>query len=78
MQSAQVVTPKPGQQNASSLSQIGRLKSADSKSPMQYLSFVQAQHYRVAFESVSPRSFMNLLKRFGNKVEGRGRCIAKC
>src|SRR5260370_21916376 len=39
MQSAQVVTVKCGQQNASSV---------DSKSPMQSLSFAQAQHYRAA------------------------------
>src|SRR6267378_831848 len=42
MQSAQVVTLKSGQQNASSV---------DSKSPMHSFDFVQAQHYRVALES---------------------------
>ena len=42
MQSAQVVTLKSGQQNASSI---------DSNRQCTHLSFVQAQHYRVALES---------------------------
>src|SRR5260370_38318957 len=46
-QSAQVVTLKSGQQNASSLTQNRLTQNRQCR----HLSFVQAQHYRVALES---------------------------
>src|SRR5580692_6894629 len=60
-QSAPVVTLKSGQQNASSV---------DSKSPMRSLSFVPAQHYRVALGSRAIRK-LNHKKRDGqNQASG--------
>ncbi len=68
MQSAQVVTLKSGQQNASSL-ESNRLTQ---NRQCTHLSFVQAEHYRVALESRAIRKLNHKSETVRIKLRARG------